>query len=194
MTLATQIAVTGPVPIDKLYDLVDGMVRPVGKATSDRTWEPGVIHNRIGQGNASMLDIEFSIDGEMFDVVPLHAAYKEELAADEIVWDDVWEGWHPPVDFYAKIRLDTSYGWEGPVGETCSVLHASIVVAAHQFAAEHGAGVVWRNEYTGRWHPGVDGIAEFIGDGDAAMAWFTGTVQPVVEAEAAVNGGQVAWH
>ena len=194
MTLATHIAVTKPVPAEDLYKLVDDMVRSPGRAESIAYRAPGKIHNRIGQGNASMLDIEFAADGESITAVaPLHDEYRAELAEDGVIWDDVWEGWYPPVDYFATIGLDTAYGYRGPNGQTCSMLHGSIIIAVFQFALGHGAGIVWRNEFTGTWHDGLDGLDGLVQGGVDAVGWYENTIVPVIaamtdETEAAAAG------
>ena len=63
---------------------------------------------------------------------------------------------------------------------SCNDLHAAIILAVAAFAADFGSSIMWRNEYTGEWFEGYDGLDDFALNGVSALAWFVNQVQPAL--------------
>lgn len=83
-----------------------------------------------------------------------------------------------------EVLFDTTYGYRGDNGETCSDLHARYIIALGRWCDQQGLKWWWQNEFTGEWHRGTEGLAEF---GDAfrdtgAEAWFQTKVIPAIAA------------
>lgn len=83
-----------------------------------------------------------------------------------------------------EVNFDTVYGYCGDNGETCSDLHARYITAVGRWCDQQGLKWWWQNEFTGEWHQGAEGLAEF---GDAfrdtgAEAWFQTKVIPAIAA------------
>lgn len=82
-----------------------------------------------------------------------------------------------------EVNWDTAYGYRGPNGESCSTLHAYYIAALGKWCDERGIAWKWRNEYTGEWFDGTDGLAEFGGFHDrpgGAGDWFVNQVLPAI--------------
>lgn len=179
MTLATYITVLGPVPVEKLYTLVDSMVNDSGEPSIvERT--PGKISNRAGQGNRSMLDITYGLDGPIDEQVEGLIEYERERAAYPDEPDYGISDWYAPLPYCAKIRLDTAYGFDEPGIGSCSDLHGAIILAVAAFAADYATGIMWRNEYTGEWFEGFDGLDDFATNGASALSWFENLALPAM--------------
>lgn len=89
---------------------------------------------------------------------------------------------------WCRVNWDTSYGYRGPNGESCSTLHAFYIAALGKWCDDRGIAWKWHDEYTGEWHDRFDGLREFSGLHDqpgGAGDWFTNVVRPAI----AANGG-----
>jgi hypothetical protein len=79
--------------------------------------------------------------------------------------------------------MDTAYGYQGDHGETCTVLHAKVIVDLGHWLNEKGITWAWYNEYAGTYHEGFEGLEEFLGNGDSAQDWFRNLVLPAIHTE-----------
>jgi hypothetical protein len=178
MTLATKIIILQPTPVEAVYNIVDAMVNDRGEP-SIATREPGSIRNRIGQGNRSMLDITYAIDGPIDEQPDARREYEESRAKYPDDEDYGISDYYAPVSYCTKIDLDTGYGFQEEGIGGCSDLHAAIIMAVAAFAADYGSEIMWRNEFTGEWFSGLDGLDAFAGNAVSAMDWFQNTVKPL---------------
>jgi hypothetical protein len=87
-----------------------------------------------------------------------------------------------------EVSFDTSYGYRGPNGESCSALHARLVAKLGEWLDGRGVAWWWCNEYTGEWHAndaaGRAALAEFAGAHTrpgGADEWFRSLVLPAIE-------------
>jgi hypothetical protein len=80
-----------------------------------------------------------------------------------------------------KLSFDTGYSYDGENGETCTELHAMLIVQIGNWLDSQGVSWKWMNEYTGDVHESYAGLKEFLGEGDKAKAWFTGSVMPLIK-------------
>jgi hypothetical protein len=111
--------------------------------------------NRPGQGFSAWLDVTHR-NGEEIVYLP----------EDTTGWDQDDIDYHSeyPTGVRAMASFDTAYGYRGPNGEGCSMLHAAFIAALiERYASPRGLSVVWQNEFTGEWHEGTDGLNEFAG-------------------------------
>lgn len=177
MSLATQIIVLQPAPAIRLYRVIDAMVNPTGNP-SVMEEDRGGIHNRIGQGNRSMLDVTYAIDGPIDEQPAARAEYEKERADYPDEQDYGISSYYAPVPYCIKVRLDTGYGFNEDGIGGCNDLHAAIIMATYAWAAEFGADIMWYNEFSGVWSAGLDGLDEFARNGAEAQEWFQGTVKP----------------
>lgn len=194
MTLATRIIFRNPVNPEEVYALCDALVNDRGVPSSvDRT--PGEISNTIGQGNRSMLDVNFDAEGGTLDETPGYLAdcarYEAEYGPEEAANPDPMQRHCPPGPYFVKVRLDTSYGFSEPGIGGCADFHAGIIRAL--LAEFPEGGIVWYNEYAGTWHEGDEGFDGLVTDGMAGTDWFLNVVSPVIQAEAAVSGAEITW-
>lgn len=161
MTLATKFYITTPVPVERLWERLDGIVNPrrsVKPSKVDRF--PGGIHNESGQGNKSMLFIDYGIDG------PIPASPPKVEDGEEYQHE-------PPADHMVKARLDTAYGFRTG-GFSCDDLHAAIILAAYDLAAEFSpdAQVGFHHEYSGVWYDSILDLSVLSGRAVEALAYF----------------------
>jgi hypothetical protein len=92
--------------------------------------------------------------------------------------DDVDEEMPPAPAAYLDIDFDTTYGFRDETHASPAILHADFIVRLQNRFGD----LSWRNEFDGSWHHGLEGLADFIGSGDAAEAWFGDIVKPALTA------------
>jgi hypothetical protein len=95
-------------------------------------------------------------------------------------------GWSHRTACWVEMSIDTAYGYHGPEGG-CGALHARLVYELGQWFDERKIGWGWQNEFTGDWHyeDKYYALKELVDGGGKAMAWFTETVIPTIEATGA---------
>lgn len=181
MTLATEVFLSGDIDgrevfayAQHLLALYDKQKRPASEQKTRAFEGPdseGVaqLSNRIGQGLPAILDVKFRTDGS-----PLRAEDIPETEGSD------WE--YPKCS--VEVRFDTGYGYSDSLGG-CSHLHARFICALQDWVTERDGSLAWRNEYTGDVHQGLDGISEFIGDGNKAADWFATEALPAIVADIA---------
>lgn len=148
------------------------------KYHGDGAWQ---ILNKPNQGLAGWLWLYYRPNLEPLRTPEQSAEHDEDCEPDCTGFPNVW---HDPA-CWVDATLDTAYGYRGENGETCSQLHARWIFDMGQWFEERKIQWGWKNEFTGDWHfeDKYKALEEFIGNGGQAMAWFTETVQPVIEAE-----------
>lgn len=105
-----------------------------------------------------------------------HDADEVAEHAASIAADPTENGWAA-----IEVSFDTAYGYRGENGETCNQLHARYVGQLGAWLDKRGIPWKWKNEYTGEWFDGYEGLAEFARNRDA-MDWFDSEVAPVIRA------------
>lgn len=190
MTLSTYIAVKGEVDPEELFQLT--LLAVCLAANEPHRWstaeiersEPGqwrehhTINTRCGQGLAAWTFLHYNADG-----TPLHA--EDAYEVDEADADD--DPYFIAPACHSKINLDTAYGYRGDDGSDCSTLHARVIRLLHATLAAREISLSWKNEYTGEWHDGLDGLEEFVGNGVDAGNWFREVAMPAVKAHIALT-------
>jgi hypothetical protein len=95
-------------------------------------------------------------------------------------------GWSHEPACWVEIHFDTAYGFRDEQGRGCGDLHAALLFELGQWFDERNIGWGWQNEFTGEWHyeDKYEALKELCADGGRAMAWFTESVQPLIESAA----------
>jgi hypothetical protein len=172
MTLSTDIYLTGPVDAHEVHDFCNklmGVTDPKFtdgpyEYTSYGYWE---VANELGQGFPAILSVSYRPDGEL---------------ATEDVWIEEEDDYRY-LDVKActvKINFDTGYFYSDEFGG-CSDLHARYIAMLNLWAEERGAMLEWRNEYSGEFFHGNDGLESFSQNGKEASAWAVGAMGAIVQ-------------
>lgn len=140
------------------------------------TWRDShraVLRNRAGSGLNALLWVSYHMGGEML---------RANHGCDADCEDDCTGTWHEP-PHWVDVDFDTAYGYRGPRGEGCGVLHAQLVSQLGEWLDAQGIMWAWRNEFTGEVHIGdrYERLFDLMGKGDEARAWFEQIVVPVIE-------------
>lgn len=118
------------------------------------------------------------------DPIPPMVTQEGVDAHNEHVANDPTEnGWAT-----VEISIDTTYGFRNDRGESCSDRHARFIHELGSWLDQRGCEWKWKNEYTGEWHDGREGLAEFgrYHDSDGGPGeWFAGVVIPAIAAHIA---------
>jgi hypothetical protein len=172
MTLSTDIYLTGPVDAHEVYDFCNKLMGVTDPQFSDGPdeyssrgdWE---IYNELGQGFPAILSVSYRPDGEL---------------ATEDEWIEEEDGYRY-LDVKActvKINFDTSYFYNDEFGG-CSDLHARYIAMLSLWAEERGTALEWRNEYSGEFFHGTDGLESFSQNGKEASTWAVGAIGAVMQ-------------
>lgn len=161
MTLSTDIYLTGPVDPHEVFAFCNALMGAESPAFTDE--EPGYglmgrrsIGNEPGQGFPAWLTVYYRPDGPL---------------ATEDVWDEDGDyRWLAQKACTVAINFDTSYFYNDEFGG-CSDLHARYIAMLVLWAEERGAALEWRNEYSGEYFEGTDGLKDFSRNGKEAGAW-----------------------
>lgn len=186
MTLSTDIYITGTAVTQRqVYDKVNDLLNVPAERIiidehidADRWLSRGADHrlsNQLGQGFAAIIDTYANEDGSIV-----------ECSQHEDDCDDGCASHYcAPPPHHVHVDLDTGYAYRGERGESCSMLHAGVIVALHDWLVPLGCSLHWVNEYTGDVHAGLDGLRDFIGNGAEADAWFATVAWPAILTHAA---------
>lgn len=202
MTLNTSIVIGKPYNVHEVFAYCRALlntpenteVRAGPEPGEERDWRPGQkwIANPGGIGLAAWLWIYYGADGPMLhqhdETCSIELGGKHDVTQEEIdehtrhVAEDPTEnGWGA-----IEVTFDTTYGYRSDAGEGCSQLHARLVAQLGRWLDERGLPWKWKNEYTGVWFDGYEGLAEFVDahKSTGAAAWFEDTVMPLIESGA----------
>lgn len=197
MTLSTDIAVVGPIDPEFVFKtaltavcMASNAPERIGGAKVERSgpgqWRDySAINTVCGQGLAAWTWVYHREDGS-----PLYAedAYEVEEVDDET---GIAETWFISPACHVKVNLDTAYGYRGPDGAGCGTLHARVITMLHDEVAKRGCTIKWKNEFTGDWHDGLDGLAGLQDGGESAISWFQSEALPAIAAHI-VAGSRLA--
>lgn len=170
MTLNTLVNLTGPIELDAAFDIAlralltaaDEMDRyPGALIERNPDWQSGYSYDyvgtKIGQGLPGITDAKRMSDGSDFQ--------PERDEDDGEIWTDT-QPWS------VQLSWDTAYGYRGKSWRSASALHGAALTALHG-ALPDGITMRWQNEFTGEWFNGIDGLDEFMGEGEKAQAFAT---------------------
>lgn len=141
MTLDTRVIVNKPLPAKRVFDYCNEVIGGTSawwEHDGQPEWGNPHYCNRPGQGLPGWLFVFYGPDGP--------------LRRDE-------DSGKP--EGFVEVSLDTAYGYHAANGASCSDLHAWFVRTLGEWLDDQGAPWSWRNEYTGEWFTGTDGLAEF---------------------------------
>lgn len=185
MTLNTEVVATTPCDPQELFHFCRSLLgatetHPYTDKPRHEIWkEPGLhkIGNAIGIGLPALMWAIYRPGLEP------RRTPEESVAHDEGCDTDCDGKYHDPA-CWVEVHFDTAYGYRGDRGEGCGDLHAQLLFDLGQWFDERKIGWGWQNEFTGEWHyeDHYAALKELCSDGGRAMAWFTETVQPLVEA------------
>lgn len=180
MTLSTHVFLLSEAdPRDVFFEC-----RRLLGATGAHPWtdDPGmrgdgsrILRNKAGVGLPALLWLRYRPGA------PLRIDHEQH---DPDICDDACTGmWHDPAH-WVDIDFDTAYGYRGPEGQTCGVLHASLVAQLGQWLDERGVRWAWRNEFTGELHIGdrYERLFDLFKGGEDASRWFETIIVPAIEA------------
>jgi hypothetical protein len=193
MTLSTKVAIGKPHDVREVFEFCRELLgtpegTPVHEGEGYLNDQCKRIGNPIGIGLPALLDVTYGADGPMIHRCDKWCATElggewnhtqEDLDehARHIAEDPTENGWAAIV-----VDFDTTYGYRGEGGESCSDLHARLVTALGRWLDERGLPWKWRNEYTGEWFDRYDQL-DTLGDAHrctGADAWFRDTVLPAI--------------
>ena len=186
MTLSTDILIHGPIDQEEVYAKVNDILEiPAARKVRD-VIEGGVrdLSNVLGQGFPAIVDTRARIDGQPIEPEG-HETGEWACEADCDYWRHVAPAYHVGVD------LDTAYAGTSHIAGRdmdCNSLHAYVIVELVKWLSERGLTLHWVNEYSGQVNYMLDGLAEFIGDGDQAQGWFHNLAMPAIAAHIESSG------
>lgn len=201
MTLDTRVAIGKPHNVREIFDFCNQMLGAPAEVLTehqdcdgDRAGQRGLLNKPL-QGLPAWLWMFYGVDGPMVHrhtkwcetevgpakwdddgTVMVTQAEVDEHAAS-VAADPTENGWAA-----IEVSFDTAYGYRGEGGESCSDLHARLVTALGLWLDKRGLPWKWKNEYTGEWHDGADGLDRFgaAHRASGADAWFRNQVMPVI--------------
>lgn len=194
MTLDTRVAIGGPVDHLEVYTFVRELVATPGHIEphqGDAYTGEGLrrIGNPMGIGLCALIDVTYNPAGGPF---PLHVHDQWCHTQDDVDEHNAWVATDPRENGWAHVEVsfDTTYGYRGESGETCSDLHARLVAALGQWLDARSLPWKWKNEYTGEWFDRFDQLDQF-GSAHRAIgadAWFRTVALPAITLDAAARG------
>ena len=185
MTLSTYIGILGgKATAQEAYDFINSFLVPKGRTAIVDTEgycrdDTKYLGNAPGQQFPAWLGIRYREDGPLF-------------AEDHY---DEYDDEEPYLTSKAcdfSINFDTGYGYHDKYGG-CADLHARYIIALNAWITAKGGSLWWKNEYSGEYFEGLNGLEEFASDGIDAPAWFSFEVKPAIESMVTESGGQVTW-
>jgi len=180
MTLSTVIVVEKPIDPKELFFWVNKNL--LRTSTPVFTEKKDSICNSPGQGldalfllyhnNGERLEGRGYFDESDFD--PEDYFSEEDRISDR---DRAEESQRLHNDGYVYLDFDTAYGYSGPDGLGCNELHAFFIISLVKHLAETGNSLHWKDEYSGEWHSGTEGLKEFVDSNEGVYDWFKDVAQ-----------------
>lgn len=153
--------------------------REQDKCGYSEIWHPA------GIGLSAWLLMKYRPGGPSMAECPRYDHEDDEEYAQSVEWHNG----QPMNNGFGCIQVnwDTAYSYRGPQGESCSELHAALIAALGVWCDKRGIAWKWKNEFTGEWFDGMDGLQEFAGDyANGPSQWFNNVAMPAILAE--ING------
>lgn len=159
MTLSTNVYLTGTVDAKTVFDFCnDLMGADFARFSNEKSHYGSGWHymNEPGQGFNAWLSVYYNPDGQL---------------SEKDVWiEDDGDRWLDQKACTVMVNFDTGYAYRDDFGG-CADLHGRYIVALNRWAEDHGATLEWQNEFTGEYFKGLDGLADFGGEGKKAADW-----------------------
>lgn len=168
MTLNTNFYITTP-GIDPstvwnaLLDMVEPKDFPISREEytetehiTEKDWGPdGAIrtNTQIGIGLNAWCFMYHNADGSII--------YQDEYETDDPTKHNLDEDIRYVPRAYIRLDFDTAYGYYGPNGEDCSLLHCRIVTYLAGIVTARGGEYIWQDEYTGEWFTDLSHVPDF---------------------------------
>ena len=157
MTLATTFIIVDPHPPEPLFRFERALLGAEEAKWRHRTapgplWDGGTIYpaemsDVIELGYPSMLDIYYATDGPLMET-----GYREDAGFAEF---DV-----PGSEHCLRVHWDTAYGYRGPENQSCSDLHAWLILETGLWCERRNLRYRWDNEYSGEWYHSIMDVHE----------------------------------
>jgi hypothetical protein len=86
-----------------------------------------------------------------------------KVTAEDVREHEEWVASDPTENGWAtvEVSIDTGYSFMNERGESCSDRHARFVHELGLWLDQRGCEWKWKNEYTGEWHDGREGLVDF---------------------------------
>lgn len=180
MTLSTDLYIHDQIDAKEVFDFCRELI---GAPSTYRFIEDDdSIHGQPGQGLDAWLLVYRLPNGPI---------QPEPEPHDEYCVEDC--GYPHTSAHWVRVNFDTAYGYRGPGGESCGQLHAKYVAQLGKWLDARSLRWSWRNEFTGEIHESYSGLGDLGQGAQEATDWFHNAVQPIIDAEAAVQGAEVHW-
>lgn len=166
MTLNTKFYITTPgIDPDTVWNALLDMVEPEDfprtreeytEVSDAPSWGPKgttMTNTKIGIGLNAWCCMYHSTDGSE---IPLGADETSDIDREDLDDGPIFV----PKSFI-RLAFDTTYGYTGPNGESCSELHGRIVTRLAGIVTELGGEYAWHDEYEGKWFTDLDHIPAF---------------------------------
>ena len=181
MTLSTDIYLTGNVNAREVFDFCNKLIGAEDPVFTDEELDYGPkgrrsISNEPGQGFPAWLTVYYRPD------VPLAA--EDVWVEDKDVWteDGSIHRWLDQKACTVEVNFDTGYFYRDEFGG-CSDLHGRYITMLNLWAEARQIDLEWRNEYSGEYYKGTDGLKDFGGDGAKATEWAKGAFAAILAEE-----------
>ena len=194
MTLSTEIYVLEPVDVRELFAECQRLLaaadeipdRPQ-KSKEGGSWRGDgsarLLENLVGQGLPAWLMVHYREDGPL--VTAEQAAEHDEDCSEECT------GKYHDQPCHLLIDIDTAYSYRSARGG-CGDLHAWYIAELSKWLAARNVPFRWQNEFTGDVYDGLAGLDTLASGGRAAGNWFANEVLPMIAAQVAASGGELA--
>ncbi len=149
MTLTTKVAITTPcLKPRSVFDFCQTLIgaSPDVQVIDD----PDGWMNRPDQGLLALMWVRYGPDGPI----------KRDCDCDYLDPPDRCSECRSP-EAFVEASFDTPYGVETDEGGSCTDLHAALVYALGDWCDRHSLTWAWRDEFTGAWHQGREGLDTF---------------------------------
>lgn len=173
MTLSTNIYLTGNVDAREVFDFCNKLIgaeKP--RFTNEESqWVPGmwVLMNAPGQGYPAWLSVTYRKDGPL---------------ATQDVWVTEEDGYRflDQKACSVEVNFDTGYSYRDEFGGS-SDLHGRYITMLNLWAEERGIELGWKNEFSGEYFKGTDGLQDFGGAGHKAAKWVSRVLNTLRDGE-----------
>lgn len=170
MTLSTYVYLTGDIDPHELFNACNKLIGAVDPVFHDEDCKYGPkgrksIENIPGQGFPAWLTVYYRPDAP--------------LTAEDVWVDDGTSRWLDQKACSVEVNFDTGYGYRDSYGG-CADLHGRYIVALNRLAEDRGLKLEWRNEFTGEYFEGTDGLDDFGGQGTKAAEWIESVLPSII--------------
>jgi hypothetical protein len=179
MTIAVNVLITDPLPVEDVYEVASRLVTGEGR-TALYDHSSGLIENIPGQGFDARLRVYYGTDGPLTDFEPDSEFPDDEESA--VRW---------PEPHAIRVWWDTPLGHEGPNGETAGDLLTSYVEGLGTWLDDRDVRWLWVEENSGEVFEGLTGLDKLRAEGASGRDLMTNVIAPIFSRAGAfvvVNG------